>query len=780
MQTITDKSTRLHLTIFGIVQGVGFRPFIYNLALTHKLVGFVRNNGGWVEVEIEGYPENIRQFVEKLKNSAPPLASIMQIDSKYVALKAEEKFEIISSCEDSAKKVFISPDIATCEECLAELLNPKDRRYRYPFINCTNCGPRFTIIKSLPYDRHTTTMLPFTMCVACQKEYDNPGSRRFHAQANACAECGPSIVFSSANHNLSGESAIKFALAELRDGKVLAIKGLGGFHLVCDANNPDAIRKLRQRKKRICKPFALMFANISMVFSHCKVSSGEKAELLSPSSPIVLLDKLPESSLPEEINPGTNRLGVMLPYTPLHYLITHDYGYPLIFTSANLSDEPISIDNDEAKLRLADIADGFLEHNRVIYSRYEDSVVQFFTSKRMFIRRSRGYAPAPIKLPFNSTYTILASGGHLKNTFCFIRDNQAFVSQHIGDLGSLEAEEHFLHTIKTYKTLFDLQPDVIACDLHPDYVSTTIAPSLGNSQIPIIAVQHHHAHIASCMVENNLTKQVIGVAFDGLGYGDDGTLWGGEFFLADLKTYKRKAYFEPFPMPGGALTIKEPWRMALSYVLSSPQSSRNCFDGFVQTIIERYGVLAFEITKKQIDNKLNSPLTSSCGRLFDAMSALLDICQKSNYEGQAAIELEAIASQAKEIKCSRDYIYDYEVINNEISYVVQPSQIFLLAYRDLIQGLPLTEIAVKFHCTIAYIILDICSILRNKTGLNTVCFSGGVFQNRLLYSLVNKLLTEAEFEIYFPVNLPANDGGLSLGQAVVALANVQSGENKCV
>lgn len=777
MHSISTE-TRIRIAVTGVVQGVGFRPFVYNLALQHKLSGWVRNNNGVVQIEIQGASAAVDAFIKQLKFQPPSLAQIAQIVTESIHLipGPERSFEILESTASLAiQQKFVPADSATCHECLSELFDSSNRRYRYPFINCTNCGPRFTIISSLPYDRPGTAMAPFKMCVSCQQEYDDPENRRFHAQPNACATCGPSLTFISATNGTSRhDSALHSAIEQLRNGQIVAIKGLGGFHLVCDATNAAAVNELRQRKLRAKKPFALMMPNLDMVRKYCHCSAQEEDELVSNSRPIVLLKTLCRSNLPDAVAPGLDCLGVMLPYTPLHHLLTTEFNGPLIATSGNLSEEPIAIDNAEARHRLAKIADSFLLHDRGIQSRYDDSVVTFVAENRIVLRRARGIAPLAIKLPFTANTQALACGAHLKNTFCLVQNDQAYVSQHIGNLENIETLEHFEGTLDTYRKLFGVTPDLIVHDCHPDYLSTVFAHELAAKEtLARFEVQHHHAHIVSCMIEHGLTQPVIGVAFDGSGYGLDDTLWGGEFLLATLTGSQRLAHFKPVRLPGGSLGVREPWRMALSYIYdSSSQYVGASLGHFADTVAAHHGHSAFELVKKQICNGLNSPLTSSCGRLFDAMSALLGICHKAEYEGEAAIKLECVANKA-----AYDYysacptLYPFELAGDQPPFVVDTKPILEAAYDEYLEGVRSECIAARFHHTIAQLILDICRRLRTITGIQIVCLSGGVFQNAVLLKLSHQLLTADGFDVFFPRQLPANDGGLSLGQAIIALAN---------
>jgi len=780
-------TTRMHIFVSGIVQGVGFRPFVHNLAQQHSLTGSVRNSAGSVEIEVQGSDAAVKTFIGQLRSEAPVRALIKDLHTSILAPVAGQAcFQILDSNASNTVGLprFLPADTATCKDCLDELFDKSNRRYRYPFINCVNCGPRFTIITALPYDRQSTTIADFTMCACCQAEYENPGDRRFHAQPNACAQCGPSLSYLDAQlmpgdlrNDWQDEAALSFSLKQLAEGKIVAVKGLGGFHLFADAGDESAIGRLRKRKRRNHKPFALMMADLEMVRRYCVLSEEEAHELTGTIRPIVLVDKLETCELPPELAPGIDRLGVMLPYTPLHHLMLADYGKPVIATSANFTEEPIAIDNEEAMARLDQIADGFLLHDRKIHSGYDDSVLHFVGSHKYTLRRARGLAPLPIPLPFRSQVSAFASGAHLKNTFCFIDSDQAFVSQHLGDLDNIETHDRWHQTFQTYSRLFQFKPQIVGHDSHPDYASTVFAIKIAaDNGLPIFSVQHHHAHIVSCMIEHGLTQPVLGVCFDGLGYGLDGTLWGGEFMRVSLADCQRLAHFHPVPLPGASQAIKQPWRMALSHLASSgiaPNSQ--AMKVFRDRLCRRYTDVVVEYAFKQIEKKLNSPLTSSCGRLFDAVSALLDVCQLSHYEGQAAIELEALATRAESTLQFREAdIYPFQIDNDSMPFVIKQETMVQALYADWLQGLDRGKIALKFHHTIAQIIKGVCLITSQSTGLRTICLAGGVFQNRLLARISRKLLEEAGLDVYFPQLLPANDGGLSLGQAVIALAQADA------
>jgi hydrogenase maturation protein HypF len=762
-KTLTRDS--VHISVRGVVQGVGFRPFVYQLATRYNLKGWVCNTSEDVKIEVEGEPEAIEQFRRALKKEAPPRASIEQISVtrlKPAPREKYEKFEIRHSVAEEGKYQLISPDIATCPDCLREILTPGDRRYRYPFTNCTNCGPRFTIIEDIPYDRPRTTMRHFTMCPDCQKEYDDPLNRRFHAQPNACPKCGPQLQLLDAIGNpVAVPDVIQAASQLLRDGRIIAVKGLGGFLLACDATSEVAVNLLRQRKVRPFKPLAIMVTDIEEARKHCYVNKEEAKLLASPYSPIVLLRWKDGSSVAKVVAPNLKYLGVMLPYTPLHHLLLRETGLPLVMTSGNISEEPIAKDNDEAVRRLSGIADFFLVHNRDIYARYDDSVTIVDRGTPQLIRRARGYAPYPIHLNFKSQ-PILACGAEEKNTFCLTRDEYAFVSQHIGDMENLETLEHFANTIELYKKLFRIEPKIVAYDMHPDYLPTKYARELtAKSGLKSVPVQHHHAHIVSGMVDNGIDSPVIGVAFDGTGYGSDGHIWGGEFLVADYQGFTRAGQFEYLPLPGGALAIKKPYRTAISYLLTLLGETALRPD---MPVLKNVDDAEINIIRQQIEKKLNSPLTSSCGRLFDAISALIGIRSEIKYEAQAAIELEMVAYDAPDEVGE----YPFSTAEQNGTSLIKVADLFSAIVKDIDRKTMPATIAARFHNTVARIIRESCQQISQKTGLNNVVLSGGVFQNRLLLRKTTALLEADGFKVFTHRQVPTNDGGISLGQAVVA------------
>ncbi|HEY83234.1 MAG TPA: carbamoyltransferase HypF [Dehalococcoidia bacterium] len=759
----TARLARLHIEVSGIVQGVGFRPFVYRLAQKFKLNGWVRNTSGNVTIEVEGPKESLKQFLISLKEEAPPAARIHDITTATLPPRGDTNFEIWQSQPEAGKYQPVSPDIATCAECLEEVFTPGNRRYLYPFTNCTNCGPRFTIIKDIPYDRPLTTMSRFTMCPECQAEYDDPYDRRFHAQPNACPRCGPSLELTDgAGTPIPCPDIIRKAAELLGQGGIIAVKGLGGFQLACDATNPEVVKRLRERKRRPGKPFALMMASLEEVKKHCLVSAEEAKLLLSPQAPIVLLRWRKDTSNVTPLVAERNKyLGVMLPYTPLHHILLRDAARPLVMTSGNLSEEPICRDNDEALRRLRGVADYFLLHNRDIHARYDDSVYLVERDTPRAIRRARGYAPQPIMLPFQAKQ-VLACGAEEKNTFCLTKDEYAFLSQHIGDMDNEETMSHFENTVKLYERLFRVQPEIIAHDLHPEYLPTKYALKYAAEQgIKIIGVQHHHAHIVSCLAENAAQGPIIGVAFDGTGYGTDGNLWGGEFLVCDCRDFQRAAHLEYAPMPGGAAAIRKPYRMALGY-LHALLGKDTSLDGL--PILGQIPDAEVSIISKQLERGLNSPLTSGTGRLFDAVSALAGVRGEIDYAAQAAIELEMVAPD----DVAEVTPYPFAITEEKEPMVIKLGELIYAIVKDVKNGVPAPVISARFHQTMARIIVETSKLISKKTGLKTVALSGGVFQNRLLFNLAVDGLEREGFQVLSHRSVPPNDGGISLGQAIVA------------
>jgi hydrogenase maturation protein HypF len=750
---------RTRVRVEGIVQGVGFRPFVHGLAHRLDLAGFVGNDAQGVFIEIEGDEPAVTEFLRTLEAEPPPLAIIERVTAAAVTPLGEDRFTIVASRSGGEQQALVSPDTATCDDCLAELWDESGRRYRYAFTNCTNCGPRFTIVRGVPYDRPLTTMAPFPMCERCAAEYHDPTDRRFHAQPVCCPDCGPRLVLTDGQrHPLPGQDPLGGTVARLRAGEVVAVKGLGGYHLAVRADDEAAVARLRARKHREEKPFAVMVADFEAATALCAFSPGEAALLAGPRRPIVLTRKQDGLRLAPSVAPGNRSLGVMLPYTPLHHLLAHDLGVPFVLTSGNISDEPIASADDDAFERLDDIADCFLLHDRAIHIRTDDSVVRSFRGSVFPVRRSRGFAPEPVFLPWAFPRPVLATGAELKSTFCLAKDRRAFVSHHIGDLENYETYASFRDGIAHFCRLFEVEPEVVAHDLHPEYLSTKHAHDLlDGGGVELTGVQHHHAHIASCLADNGEEGPVIGVAFDGLGFGPDGTIWGGEILVADLAGFERVAHLEPVAMPGGAAAIKEPWRMAAAYL-------DRAFDGAVPDhlpILRRHedrwtGVVSLARAG------VSAPLTSSAGRLFDAVAAVLGVRDKVSYEGQAAIELEQLADPDE----TAAYPIDIEPRGGTLQ--MAGTGLLRAVVADQAAGTPVPLAAARFHNGLAAGVAAVCHRLRAERGLDAVALSGGVFQNLLLLGRCVDALEGVGFRVLLHGRVPPNDGGISLGQAAVA------------
>ncbi len=763
-------ATRSQILVRGIVQGVGFRPFVYSQASRRALRGSVRNNAAGVLIEVEGNHGDIEEFIGDLKSNPPPLSVIESLECVHHLDPVDFRdFVILESAAEGAKLVPISADIATCEDCLRELFDPEDRRFRYPFINCTNCGPRFTIVEGVPYDRAKTTMRDFEMCALCRVEYQDPANRRYHAEPTACAACGPQLYLLNADGYQVDSDVTDAAdtVDRVRDlllkGRIVALKGIGGFHLACDPLNSQAVEQLRQRKYREDKPFALMAESLDIVRAHCEISSLEEQLLLSERRPIVLLRGNTDSGIARAVAPGVKSFGFMLPYSPLHYLLLKGLDRPLVMTSGNVSDEPICYSDGEATRRLNQIADYFLLHDRRIHMRTDDSVARVVDGQNTIVRRSRGYAPAPLKTAFKFAKQILACGAELKNTFCFARDNHVFVSHHIGDLENLETLRSFTEGIEHFRRLFHLQPEVVAYDLHPEYLSTKYALELDHIATKI-GVQHHHAHIASCMADNLIAGDVIGVAMDGLGFGVDGRMWGGEFFVANHAEAERIGHLDYMPMPGGAKAIREPWRMAAMYL---HQTFGDEFLNLDLPFVKDLNRNDWATLRSMSKTRINCPETSSMGRLFDALSALLGVRSSVNYEGQAAIEFEALAA--------RDGNGRYEFRIDSKRRIIDARVVVRQAVDDLLDKVEPSVVSARFHRAVARLINSVAEQARNERRLNRVVLSGGVFQNVLLLEETCKLLRASDFQVFTHHRVPTNDGGISLGQVSVANARIELG-----
>ena len=753
MQAVTAV-IRTAIRVEGIVQGVGFRPFVYTLATGLGLAGHVGNDTDGVFVEVEGAPAAVSEFLVLLERDAPPLARIERITTAPLPPSGSASFAIAASGSAGPRRTLVSADTATCADCLRELADPADRRYGYPFINCTNCGPRFTIVRDVPYDRPLTTMAGFAMCERCAAEYHDPADRRFHAQPTCCPACGPRLaLLDQAGNALPGEP-LAGAADLLAHGRVLAIKGLGGYHLAVDAGCETAAAALRARKHREDKPFAVLAADLAAARLLAEVDGAAADLLTSASRPIVLLPRRPGAAVAEATAPGNRQLGIMLPYTPLHHLLIGALGRPMVLTSGNVSDEPIAYDDADALARLGGIADAFLTHDRAIHIRTDDSVARVFRARPMLIRRSRGYVPEPVTVDHEFPRPVLACGAELKNTFCLAKERHAFVSHHIGDLENAETLRSFTEGIEHFRRLFDLDPQVVAHDLHPEYLSTKYALDLDG--VELCGVQHHHAHIASCLADNRADGPVIGVAFDGTGYGPDGTIWGGEFLVADLATFERGGHLAPVPMPGGAAAIRQPWRMAAAYLDAAFSGAPPDGLGVVRRNDARWAAVV-ALARRDI----NSPVTSSAGRLFDAVAALLDVRDVINYEGQAAVELEQLADPGEG--------GSYQArVGDQTPFGISGCDLVRAVAEDVAAGIPREIVAARFHNGVAALIEDGCLLLRERHGLATVALSGGVFQNLLLLHGTVARLEARGFRVLVHSRVPCNDGGISLGQAVVA------------
>jgi hydrogenase maturation protein HypF len=745
---------RVRVRVLGVVQGVGFRPFVYRLASELGLAGFVHNDARGVELEVEGASDAVGRFLDLLEADAPPLASVDSVDAVDVAASGAVGFTITASVA-GAPAALVTPDAATCEDCLGEVRDPGDRRFRYPLINCTNCGPRFTIVKGVPYDRPLTTMAGFTMCGACRAEYDDPGDRRFHAQPNACPACGPQVRLvdgrGDAADAADGADGIAAAAALLHAGSVVAIKGVGGYHLACRADDADAVARLRTRKHREDKPFALMARDVAAARRLVVLDAQEEALLSSPARPVVLAQRLTQAAVAPAVAPGARELGVMLPYSPLHHLLLADVGAPLVLTSGNVSDEPIAYRDADALERLDLIADAFLVHDRPIHMRTDDSVARVVRGRPMVLRRSRGFVPAPVSLPLACAAPILACGAELKSTFCLAQGSRAWLSHHIGDLGNAETLASFREGIAHFERLFDVIPEVVAHDLHPDYLSTSFA--LGREGVDPVAVQHHHAHLAACLAEHGVTEPAVGAIYDGAGLGPDGTVWGGEILVGDLRGFERAGHLATVRLPGGDRAAREPWRMACAWLVAAGAGG----SGVPARLREEVSGDRWEAVARLADTGFAAPETTSMGRLFDAVAALCGVRALATYEGHAAIELEALADPGEQ----GSYAFGADLD-------ARPLVLAILA--DLDTGVAVPTISARFHRAVATATADACAAAASRAGLDLVALSGGVFQNRLLLTLTAQRLDALGLRVLVPERLPVNDGGVAYGQAAVAAA----------
>ncbi|MEO5894361.1 MAG: carbamoyltransferase HypF [Vicinamibacterales bacterium] len=760
---------RREIAVRGIVQGVGFRPFVYTLARRLALQGFVRNTSHGVLIEVQGDAGVLDAFENELLNQPPPLASIDEARTAPIPVRSEHDFRIDTSDSVTAvcdANVRISPDVATCEVCLHDLYDPANRRHLYPFITCATCGPRLTIVTGAPYDRERSTMARFAMCDGCRREYEDPADRRFHAETIACAACGPSLALRDSDFRLIDGDPIARVASFLAGGGIAAIKGVGGYHLACDASNAAAVGQLRLRKHRDEKPFAVMFESLEAITGVCEVSDVERRVLTSPARPIVLVRRAPQSFSPdgpvEGVAPGSWVLGAMLPSNPVQHLLLRAVRRPLVMTSGNRSQEPVAVDDADACQRLAGIAEVFLAHDRPIHVRCDDGVSRVAQGLDLPIRRSRGDAPRPLKLRHACAAPVLAVGGHLKNTFALGRHHDAVVSHHVGDLDDHGAFSAFERDIELYEQLFDISPEIVAHDLHPDYHSTRYATGRALKQgLRTVGVQHHHAHVASCIAENELNGPVIGVAFDGSGYGADGTIWGGEFLVGDARAVERLAHLRTIRLPGGEQAVREPWRMAMSHLLDAGEDA---------ALVTSRHAGAAPLIEKMIAQGINAPLTSSAGRLFDAVAALAGLRDQVSFEGQAAMELESLAVDA-----AADGSYPMEIDARDRMLILDTRQLIRAVAQDVRTGCSASLIARRFHEGLAGGIAAVCRRIRELTGVTDVVLTGGVFLNALLTEKCIDRLTPSGFRVYRHRVVPPNDGGLSLGQLAVAAARLQAG-----
>ena len=748
------------IRVTGVVQGVGFRPFVHRLAVRHGLGGWVRNAGGEVEITVAGAEAAITAFIGAIELEAPPLARIETVHVEPSMDAPADGFAIVPSRDPAGMREPVSPDVALCAACEAELFDPADRRFRYPFITCTDCGPRFTVIEAMPYDRVRTSMRAFAQCPACEREYASPSDRRFHSETNSCPACGPRLWLERGDQVVDGSAhALESAAGLLREGAIVALRGLGGFHLAVDATSDRAVVRLRSRKRRDAKPLAVMVQSVSHAAELVELTDEASALLQSPVRPIVILPEREASPVSRFIAPGIGSVGVMLPSTPLHHLLLDLVCHPLVMTSGNLSDEPIATGNAEARARLAGIADAFLLHDREIVSRYDDSVIRPVRQGRVIIRRARGLAPLPLRLPLASPVPLVAVGADLKNTFTVVDGSRAYVSQHIGDLDSLETVTHFRETLARFESLFRIAPSAAARDLHPGYLSTRLAEELGLS--PVIGVQHHHAHIAAVLAEHGERDAVVGLAFDGTGYGDDGNVWGAEVLLADLHGYRRLAQLRYAPMPGGDLAAREPWRAALGYLSLEPDRAR-AFEGAFEKVPPRELAMA----RAQLDRRLNAPLASSLGRLFDAAAAVIGVHHGGQFEGQAAMELEALAGNLAGIA--------REVPIDDAGAVWQMDPLPLLGELGERQrsGADRADLAADFHASLIAATVRLATASCERCGIGTVALGGGVFQNARFATQIPAALEARGMRVLLPRELGPNDGAVSYGQAAVAAARL--------
>ena len=755
-----SEHVRKRLEVSGVVQGVGFRPFVYQLALRHNLNGWILNDPEGVKIEVEGAWGAINNFVLDLQKELPPLAEIADLKQAFVPVCGDTEFRIVESRAGEERRTLISADTNVCDDCVRELFDPADRRYKYPFINCTNCGPRYTIIEEIPYDRPNTTMKTFALCADCEREYRDPADRRFHAQPVACPACGPKVTLLAADGTaLDVDDPIAETAARLKRGEILAIKGLGGFHLAVDATNKVAVKALRKRKRREEKPFAVMSETLEHVARYAEFDDAEKEMLLSFRRPVVLLRKKTPDPLAQAVAPKNKCYGVMLPYTPIHYLIFREAEFlSLVMTSANLTDEPICIDNDEAVERLKGIADAFLVHDRRIHARSDDSIVRVMAGRPRILRRARGYVPLPVVLSDEGP-PALGVGAELKGTVCLAKGRNAFLSQHLGDLKETIALNFFEEAADHLRRILEIEPEVVAHDLHPDYLSTRYA--LGMEDVKRVTVQHHHAHIASVLAENGLAGPVIGVALDGTGYGDDGAIWGGEFLVADLAGYRRVGHLANMPLPGGDAATAEPWRTTLAYLNTAFGSEWHTLD---IPFVHRMDMLRARLLLQMVAARVNTPMTSSTGRLFDAISSLLGICDRNTHDGQAPMELEAAALPGIATALAFEIKEEQEIL------LLDTCSLIRSAVNRIRDGADTGTLAAEFHNGFGNGVVAMCKHIRERERIEQVALSGGCFQNAYLFEHVMNALSKEGFKVLTHTRVPPNDGCIALGQIVVARA----------
>lgn len=760
----TELRAALRLRVRGVVQGVGFRPFVHRLAIRHGLGGWIRNESGEVRVEIEGMRDNLRQFVEDLRREAPPLARIDALDTSPCEPRKVDSFQIVESSVGREGRLPVCPDMAICSACQQELLNSSDRRYRYPFITCTDCGPRFTVIETTPYDRNRTSMRAFFQCPTCLEEYHTPSDRRYHSETNSCPDCGPHlwILEGRRKRRAEGEEALARGIEVLKNGGILAIRGLGGFHLAVDATNEDGVRRLRERKERPTKPLAVMVKELAGARDLGEVGLEEARLLTSAERPIVLLRARLGNGLAPSVAPDLDTIGVMTAYTPLHLLLLEGVDLPLVMTSGNARDEPIASGNEEGVERLGSIADAFLLHDREIVAPCDDSIVRVVDESPVFLRRARGFSPLPIDLPFSSPVPLVAVGPHLKNTFALVHGKSVFVSQHIGDLEKLETLQHFQNALERFRILFNLEPEIAVRDQHPGYISTRIADEMALHRV--ITVQHHHAHVAAVAAENGVTGPVIGVAYDGTGYGSDGCVWGAEILIADLQGFRRVARLRYSPLPGGDTAIRQPWRTALGYLSLNPEPPSG-FEAAFAGIAER----ELSTARTQIERKLNAPLASSMGRLFDAAAAVLGVRTLCSHEGEAAMELEALAGERE----ARPLPFPVREEEDGM-WVLDPVPLLSALDEARAIGESVQQLAAAFHESVVASTADLVERIAGQSELRTVALCGGCFQNARLLSRLRQELMGRMLKVLTPLRLSPNDSAISYGQAAVATAILRS------